>query len=92
MGTMTKTDLIAKAAETAGLTKADMGRALDALVDAIRDRALAGDTVRIAGFGQFKAKVRKARIGRNPATGAEVQIPETTSLAFKPSRPKADAA
>lgn len=92
MGTTTKADLIAAAAEKSGLAKADMNRALAALVGTIQERALSGDTVRIAGFGHFKARVRKARIGRNPQTGAEVEIPETTFLGFKASKPKADAA
>lgn len=92
MGTMTKADLIAAAAEKAGLAKADAGRALNALVATIQDSTAAGDTVRIAGFGHFRTRIRKARLGRNPQTGAEVQIPESTVLAFKPARPKVDAA
>ena len=92
MGTTTKNDLVAIAAEKTGLAKSDVMRAIDALLGAIQQRALAGETVRIAGFGQFKTKLRKARLGRNPSTGAELHIPESTVLAFKPSKPKGDAA
>lgn len=89
MGTMTKADLIAAAAEKAGLAKADTARALNALIDVIQAQAAAGDTVRIAGFGHFKTRTRKARLGRNPSTGAELQIPESTVLGFKPGKVKA---
>ncbi len=85
--TMTKAELIAAAAEKAGLAKADAGRVLGALVEVIQAEVAAGTTVKVAGFGHFKPKIRKARIGRNPATGAEVQIPETTSIGFRASRP-----
>ena len=91
MGTTTKADLIAAAAEKAVLAKADTNRALNALVEVIQAQAAAGDTVRIAGFGHFRLKTRPARLGRNPATGAEIQIPESTVLAFKPSKSRVDA-
>ena len=89
MGTMTKADLIATFADRAGLTKADAGKALTVLTEVIQERAAAGDTVKIAGFGNFKVKVRAARLGRNPATGAEVQIPESRGLTFKAAKAKA---
>lgn len=88
MGTMTKADLIAAAAEMAGLAKTDTARALNALIEVIQAQTAAGDTVRIAGFGHFRSKTRKARLGRNPATGAELQIPETVVLGFKPGKAK----
>lgn len=91
MGTMTKADLIAALADKAGLTKADAGKALTALTEVIQAQTAAGDTVKIAGFGSFKVKVRAARLGRNPSTGAEIQIAESRVLSFKPSK-KADAA
>lgn len=91
MGTMTKADLIATFADRAGLTKADAGKALTVLTEVIQERTAAGDTVKIAGFGNFKVKVRAPRLGRNPATGAEIQIAESRVLSFKPSK-KADAA
>lgn len=89
MGTMTKADLVAAAAEKAGLAKADAGRALNALIEVIQAQAATGDIVRIAGFGHFRTKTRKARLGRNPKTGEEVQIPAATVLGFKPSKPRA---
>lgn len=91
MNTMTKAQLIAAIAEKAALPKADTNRALAALVDVIQDQAAKGVTVRIGGFGHFKARVRPARTGRNPRTGEEVTVPERTVLGFKPSKGKPDA-
>lgn len=58
-------------------------QALEVGLAAIRERAEAGDTIRIAGFGSFQVKARLARTGRNPATGEAMQIPETRRLTFK---------
>jgi DNA-binding protein HU-beta len=73
--TMNKQELLNAIAEEAGLTKADAGRALDATVSAITGAMASGDSVTIIGFGTFKVGERSARTGRNPQTGAEMQIP-----------------
>jgi nucleoid DNA-binding protein len=71
---MNKTDLIAKVATVVG-TQKQAKEAVDCVLDAIT-KALAGnDTVQIAGFGSFKVSERKARTGRNPQSGASINIP-----------------
>lgn len=86
MGTVGKTDLARHVAEKAGITQAAAGKALDAVIEAIGERASAGDTVRLTGFGSFQIKAHKARTARNPRTGEEVHVPESRRLHFKPSK------
>ena len=83
---MNKTELIAAAAEGAGLTKKDTERVINAAIDAITASLTAGDKVQISGFGTFEVKEREARIGRNPHTREAVEIPATKVPAFKPSK------
>ena len=79
---MNKSDLVDSLADATGITKADASRAVDALFSTdggIIQRALKkGDRVQITGFGTFEAKKRKARLGRNPATGEPIKIPAKT--------------
>ena len=72
---MNKSELVSAIAEEAGLTKADAAKALDATVASITKAMSSGDSVAIIGFGTFKVGDRSARTGRNPQTGAEMQIP-----------------
>lgn len=72
---MNKSELVSAIAEESGLTKADSAKALDATVAAITNAMSSGDSVAIIGFGTFKVGERAARTGRNPQTGAEMQIP-----------------
>ena len=65
---MNKTELIAIAAEAAGMTKKDTERVLNAAIDAITASLVKGEKVQLSGFGTFEAKDREARIGRNPHT------------------------
>ncbi len=80
---MNKSDLIAAIANTAGLTKVDAGRALDATTGAITNALVSGDSVAITGFGSFLVRSRAARTGRNPQTGAAIQIAASKAAAFK---------
>ncbi|NIR44729.1 MAG: HU family DNA-binding protein [Gemmatimonadetes bacterium] len=84
---MNKTELIDKLADTTSLSKADAGRAVDALFDAssgiIAGVLKAGDKVQITGFGTFETRKRGARMGRNPRTGERIQIPASVSPAFR---------
>ena len=89
MTTMNKSELITAVATRAHLSKADAQAAIDALVSTIQTETDAGVTVKIVGFGKFEAKDRAARIGRNPRTGEEVQIPASRALTFKAGKPKA---
>ena len=83
---MNKTELIAIAAESAGMTKKDTERVLNAAIDAITAELCKGGKVQLSGFGTFEAKARKARIGRNPHTKEAIDIPATRVPAFKASK------
>ena len=83
---MNKNDLVAHVAESAGLSKADATKAVDAIFDGITASLKAGDEVRLVGFGTFASTVRKASTGRNPRTGEEMAIPESTTVRFKPGK------
>jgi DNA-binding protein HU-beta len=85
--TSSKSDLIAAVAKRNGSTKAEVKRILDATFDIINALALDGP-VAIHNFGVFKRKTRAARAGRNPQTGAVIQIAESTSLHFKATKHK----
>ena len=84
---MNKTELIDSLAVNCNLSKADAGRAVDALFDpngGIISKALrGGGKVQITGFGTFEARQRGARMGRNPRTGERIQIPASVSPAFR---------
>lgn len=71
---MTKAELIEKVALATNGTKADAGRALDAVFDAITEALTNDDRVSISGFGTFSLSKRNARKGRNPQTGEEIEI------------------
>ena len=83
---MNKTELIAAAAQSAGLTKKDTERVLNAAIDAITAYLVKGDKVQLSGFGTFEVKAREARIGRNPHTKEAIEIPATNVPVFKPSK------
>ena len=80
---MNKAELIAAAAEKAGLSKKDAEKAVNAALDTITEALVAGDKVQLVGFGAFDVKERGARIGRNPQTKAEITIPASRVATFK---------
>ena len=84
---MNKSDLVDALASSAGMTKADASRAVDALFSPsggiIGGALKAGQRVQITGFGTFEAKHRKARMGRNPRTGQAIQIAATKTPGFR---------
>ena len=88
---MTKTELISITAEKTGLTKKDAERAVNAALEAVTAELTAGGRVQLAGFGIFETKTRQARTGRNPKTKEAIQIPASTSVAFKASKTLKDA-
>ncbi len=88
---MNKTDLIDAIAESADISKAAAGRALDAFVDAVTGALKKGDQVSLVGFGSFAVRERAARTGRNPQTGATIQIKASKSPAFKAGKALKDA-
>ena len=86
-----KNDLIGVVADKAGLTKAQAGEAVDAVFDAVTASLKKGEEVRLVGFGTFAVSKRKASIGRNPATGAEIKIQASNQAKFKPGKGLKDA-
>lgn len=80
---MNKADLVAAVAEKAGISKKDSEKAVNAAFDAITAALVAGDKVQLVGFGAFETKERSARVGRNPKTKEEIQIPASRVPAFK---------
>lgn len=88
---MNKAELVAVLAESAGLSTAAAGRAIDAMFDKIINTLQQGDTVTIAGFGTFKVSHRKARKGVNPRTKEPIDIPASKNVAFKAGKAFKDA-
>jgi len=88
---MTKQDLIERVASQVGLTKADAGRALEAVLGAIESTLARGEKVTVTGFGTFEVRQRAARMGRNPQTGAPIHIPATKTPAFRAGKGLKDA-
>jgi DNA-binding protein HU-beta len=80
---MNKSELIAKIAEGADISKASAGRALDSLISSVTEELANGGDVALVGFGTYKVNDRAARTGRNPQTGAEIQIAAAKVPAFK---------
>jgi DNA-binding protein HU-beta len=88
---MNKSELIEKMAEAADISKAAAGRALDAVTDSIAVALKEGDTVSLIGFGTFSLKERAARTGRNPQTGATIEIKASKTPSFKAGKALKDA-
>jgi DNA-binding protein HU-beta len=83
---MNTSELIDHVASHAGLEKTQVRKAIDGLVSAITTAAKGGDSVALSGFGQFKVKDTPARQGRNPATGATIEIAAARKLTFTPAK------
>lgn len=86
----TTTDLIKQVAEATELTQVQIKAVLSAITDAVTTNLKAGEDVRISGLGTFVVKQRAARVGRNPATGDEIQIPESKAITFRVTKPLKD--
>lgn len=88
---MNRTELIAKIAESADLTKAEAGRALKSFEEAVAGAMKEGDKISIVGFGSFETSTRAERTGRNPQTGKEIKIPAATVPKFKAGKALRDS-
>ncbi len=88
---MNKTELVANVADKAGLTKKDAEKAVNALFDSVQKALVEGDKVQLIGFGTFEVKERAARKGRNPQTGAEIEIAASKNPVFKAGKALKDA-
>jgi len=80
---MNKAQLVDKIAENSDITKAAAGRVLYSLIETITSELASGSDVALVGFGTFKVSTRAARRGRNPQTGAEIQIAASNAPIFK---------
>lgn len=83
---MNKTEIIAAAAEKAGISKKDAERVINAALDTVTAALANGDRVQMSGFGIFEVKERQARVGRNPRTKEVIDIPATRQPVFKASK------
>jgi DNA-binding protein HU-beta len=88
---MNKNDLVEAVASEANLSKADAGRAVDAVVSSVTRALKQGDSVSVLGFGTFTVRDRAARTGRNPRTGEEIHIAASKNPAFKAGKALKDA-
>lgn len=88
---MNKSELIEKMAESAGITRAQAGQALDGLIDAVKLALREEGTVSLLGFGTFSVRERAARTGRNPQTGASIKIAASKIPGFKAGKALKDA-
>jgi len=86
-----KMDLIAAVSDATDLSRAKASDVVDAVFSSITDALRKQDEVRLVGFGTFAAAKRKASTGRNPRTGEEMQIPESTTVRFKAGKGLKDA-
>ena len=83
---MNKSELVELVAEKTELSKKDSEKAVKAVLESITDGLVKGDKVQLVGFGTFEVRNRKAREGRNPATGEKIKIKALKVPAFKPGK------
>jgi len=88
---MNKSELIDAVAEEADISKAAAGRAVDAVVSAVTQALKARDQITLVGFGTFLVRERAARSGRNPRTGATIEIAASSMPVFKAGKALKDA-
>jgi len=84
--TMTKADLIDEVSRLAELTRKDSEVIVETIFDSVVRSLRAGDKIEIRGFGSFRTRQRKPRMGRNPKTGEKVEVPAKKIPFFKPSK------
>ncbi len=89
--TLNKQELVANVAEQASLTKKDAEKAVNAVFEAIKSALSEGDRIQLIGFGTFEVKDRKARKGRNPQSGEEIDIPASKTPVFKAGKALKDS-
>ena len=80
---LTKDELVRDVAGKAGISQVDAGKAVSAFASSVQEALAKGDSVKLIGFGIFSVTERAARTGRNPATGADLEIPACKVPKFK---------
>lgn len=88
---MNKSELITKVSEVSGVSESEVGKVVNSLTAVIKDTLIAGDKVKLVGFGNFEVVNRAARKCRNPRTGEEVMSKPSKSAKFYPGGPLKDA-
>jgi DNA-binding protein HU-beta len=88
---MNKQELIDAVVASTGESKAATAETIDAILDVVTRAVTEGDAVQLIGFGTFSMGARSARVGRNPATGAEIQIPAANTVKFTAGKAFKDA-
>jgi DNA-binding protein HU-beta len=88
---MNKAEFTSAVADDAEMSKADAGRAVDAMIEVIKKALKKGDTITLVGFGTFSVRKRAARQGRNPQTGDTIKIKASKNPAFKAGKALKDA-
>ncbi|MBZ5588907.1 MAG: integration host factor subunit beta [Acidobacteriia bacterium] len=83
---MTKADIIRMLADQVGLTRREAAEVLTVVLDGVVDAIREGEKVELRGFGSFRTRKRQARAGRNPRTGAQVNVPPKVVPYFKPGK------
>ena len=91
MAKMTKSQLLAVLSESSGLSKKQVGELLDGLASLAYKEVKKGGQFVVPGFGKMVKVNRKARMGRNPATGAQIKIPAKTVVKFRLAKAAKDA-
>ena len=91
METISKKQLVDQIAAKTDATKTDINTILDAYIGVVKSNVAEGNKVQLVGFGAFELRHRAARKGRNPQTGAEIEIPASKVPAFKPGKALKDA-
>ena len=88
---MNKTELVSVVSEKTEFSKKESAQIVDALFASIEEALAKGEKVQLIGFGTFEVRELAARKGRNPQTGAEIEIPASKVPAFKPGKALKDA-
>lgn len=83
---MNKADLVLAVAEKAEVSRRDAEAVIEGAIDIIVAKLIAGETIKLSGFGNFDKKVRAARTGTNPTDGSKIEIPARKTVVFKPSK------
>ncbi len=88
---MNKGEMTVTVAEKAGLEKGQAAAAIDAFLEAVKEALQRGERVSLIGFGTFQVVQREARMGRNPKTGEQIEIPAKKQVKFKPGKALSDS-
>ncbi len=81
-----KTEIVDRVAEGTGVSKSDVSKVLDRMLEEVRANLDSGESVTLRGFGTFKVTETAARKGRNPATGEQIDIPAGRRIGFKAAK------